>query len=161
MKAVDLIKNGKDIGTVIKELEKLIPHIHLFIMVKDFKGIEASGRISPLAANILRRMAKVGIRPLLALKNGKFSPAGIKARAKDIPTALFKHFERQIKKLKQEDKKIRAAIVHGDDPEGAQRLKEMIEKEFKNTEVAFINIMDNVLGGPAGPDALVLGWCEI
>jgi len=87
-------------------------------------------------------------------------PAGIKAGAKDIPTALFKKFETGMKKLR-EDKQIRVIITHGDDLEGAQRLEEMIKKDFQNAEVAFINIINNVVGGPTGPNTLAIAWSEI
>jgi len=160
LRAIDLIKDGKEAQEIAKELERLVPQIHLFVILKDPKWLEASGRISHLVANLLRRMARADIRPFLTFKNGRLVPAGIKAGAKDTPTALFRKFETEMKKLK-EDRRIRATITHGDDLEGAQRLKEMIEKEFKNTEVAFINILDNVVGGPTGPDTLAIAWFEI
>jgi len=37
----------------------------------------------------------------------------------------------------------------------------MVEKEFKNIEVAFINIVNDIVGAITGPDTLVLTWCEI
>ena len=52
-------------------------------------------------------------------------------------------------------------ITHGDDLAGATRLKEMIEKELPNTEIAFLNIIDNILGTLTGPDIILIGWCEI
>jgi len=106
-------------------------------------------------------MAKVGIRPVLAIKNGVLVPTGLKTGAKDISTGLFKQFEMDIKKLKMEGKKIKTVITHGDDLEGAERLKGMIEKEFKNIETAFVNILNNVVGAPAGPNAITLAWCEM
>jgi len=36
-----------------------------------------------------------------------------------------------------------------------------IEKGVPTIEVAFINLIDNVLGVLLGPDALILAWCEI
>ena len=160
LKAIDLIQEGKEIKEIIKELEEFVPQIHLYIMFEDPKWIEASGRISHLVANLMRGMAKAGIRPVLALKNGVLGPAGLKAGAKDIPTGLFKQFETDIKKLKIEDKKIKAVITHGDDLEAAGRLKEMIEKKFGNVEIVFVNILNNVVGAAVGPDALTFGWCE-
>jgi len=160
LKTIDLIEDRKEAEEIAKELEKLVPQIHLFVILKDPKWLEASGRISHLVANLLRRMAQVGIRPLLTFKNGRLVPAGIKAGAKDIPTALFKKFETGMKKLR-EDKQIRVIITHGDDLEGAQRLEEMIKKDFQNAEVAFINIINNVVGGPTGPNTLAIAWSEI
>ena len=161
LKAIDLIDQGKEIKEIVKELEEFVLKIHFYIMFDDPKWIEASGRISHLVASLMRGMAKVGIRPVLAIKNGVLVPTGLKTGAKDISTGLFKQFEMDIKKLKMEGKKIKTVITHGDDLEGAERLKGMIEKEFKNSEVLFLNIINNVVGAPAGPNTIALAWCEM
>jgi len=106
-------------------------------------------------------MEKIGLRPMLGIKNGVIKAFGIKTRAKDIPTALFNEFREKTKKILSQNKKIRIAITHGDNLEAAQRLKEMIGEELKGVEVTFINLIDNVLGVLVGPDALVLAWSEI
>lgn len=160
LKAIDLIGQGKEIEEIIKELEELIPQVRLYGIFEDPKWLEASGRISSAIANWFRRMQKIGVRPILGIKKGVMKPVGIKAGAKDIPTALFRQFEAKTKKLRNQNKKIRVAITHGDDSEGAQRLKEMIEKELEGVEVAFINLIDDVLGVLVGPDAFVLAWSE-
>lgn len=160
LKAIDLIEQGKDIEEIVKELEKFIPQVRLYGIFEDPKWLEASGRISSALANWFRRMQKIRLRPILGIKKGVMKAIGIKAGAKDIPTALFHQFEAKTKKLRNQGKKIRVAITHGDDLEGAQRLKEMIEKELEGVEVAFINLIDNVLGVLVGPDALVLAWSE-
>lgn len=161
LKAADLIKTGKEAKEIVLELENFTQKIHCHLMVDDPKWLEASGRISPLIANLIREMSKAGIRPLLTFKNGKLTPGGIKIKAKDIPSTLFKQFEAETKKLRAESKKIRITITHGDDWQGANRLKEMIEKESKDNEMVFVNIMDNIIGAPTGPNTLVLAWCEI
>lgn len=159
-KTIDLIESDKEIEEILKELERFVFQIHLYLILEDPKWLEASGRISNLVANLLRRMIKVGIRLVLTFKKGKLVPAGIKTGAKDIPTALFKQFEAHMKKLRG-GKKVRVVITHGDDLKGAQRLKEMIEAEFKEAKIVFINIINNIVGGVTGPNTLVLAWCEI
>ncbi len=161
LKAIELIESGGEINEIVKELGEFIPQVHCYVMFKDPKWIEASGRISHLIATLMRELGKRGIRPVMTFKEGALKPTGLKAGAKDIPVGLFKQFETETEKLRKEGKKIRVAITHGDDLEGAQRLKEMIEKEPKNVEVVFLNILDNIIGALAGPDALTLSWCEI
>ena len=161
LKAIDLINEGEDVEEIIKELEKLIPRVRLYGMLEEIKWLEASGRISHTLANWVRRMQKIGFRPIIGIKKGVIKSIGIKAGAKDIPTALFHQFEAKTKQFRNRGKKIRVAITHGDNFEGAQRLKELIEKNLKNTEVVFINLIDNVLGVLVGPDTLILAWCEI
>ena len=160
LKTIDLIEENKTIEEIIKELEDFIFQIRLIAMVEDPKWLEASGRISHTLADWVNKMQKIGFRPILGIKKGLIKAIGIKAGAKDIPIALFRDFEAKTKKLRNQRKKIRAAITHGDDLEGAQRLKKMIEEELKGVEVAFINLVDNVLGILVGPNALILAWCE-
>ncbi|MDD2697027.1 MAG: DegV family protein [Candidatus Pacebacteria bacterium] len=161
LKAIGLMEQGKTAEEIAKELEEFVPQVHFYVIFDDPKWIEASGRISHLVASLMRAMAGAGIRPVLAIKNGILTPAGLKTGAKDIPTGIFKQFETDVKKLKKENHKISAIITHGDDLAGAQRLKEMIEKGFPNAKVVFLNIVNNVVGAPAGPDALTFAWCEI
>jgi len=160
IKAIDLIEQRKDIEEIVKELEKFVPQIYLYGIVEDPKWLESLGRISHTLANWVRRMQKIGVRPIIGIKKGVIKAIGIKAGAKDISVALFHQLEAKTKKLRNQGKKIRVAITHGDDLEGARRLKEMIEKELKGVEVAFINLIDNVLAVLGGPDALILAWFE-
>jgi DegV family protein with EDD domain len=160
LKAVDLVKRGKGVEEIIRELEEFVPQIHLYAMIEETKWLEASGRVSSTLANWMRRMQKIGVRPIIGIKKGIAASIGIKAGAKDIPTGLFHQFGAKTKKLRSQGKKIRVAITHGDNLKRAQKLKEMVEKETKNTEVVFINLIDNVLGVLVGPDALALAWSE-
>ena len=161
LKAIDLISTGKNILEIVKELEEFIPKVHLLVMLEDVKWLEASGRISSLVANLIRGMAKIGIRPLMSFKEGALVPASLKIRAKEITDVLFRQFDKESEKSRQAGKKIRVVITHGDYPEGARRLKEKVEKEFAGVEVAFINIINNVIGAPTGPNTLAFAWCEI
>jgi len=160
LKAVDLIEQGKEIRDIKKALEELVPRVSVFVMFENPKYIEASGRISSLIATLLKQAIKLGIRPLLTFKDGLLVPAGMKVGAKDIPTALFKTFQKEVKKKKQEGENIKIIITHADDLEGANRLKRMIEEEFGNAKVIAIHIVDDILGTLTGFDTLILGWCK-
>ena len=78
-----------------------------------------------------------------------------------IPDILFREFQKETEKSRGKGNKMRVAITHGDDPKGAQKLKEMIEEECNNTEVALLNIINNVVGAPTGPNTLSCAWCQI
>jgi len=161
LKAIDLIISRKGIEGIIKELDEFVPQVHAFIMFEDPKWLEASGRISHAVANIMRGMARLGIRPLLTFKRGTLAPVGLRTKAKEIAAVLFRQLEKETERSRKEGKRIRIAITHGDDLEGAQRLREMAEKEFTNIEVAFISIINDVVGSATGPDTLSFAWCEI
>lgn len=161
LKAAELIAGEeKKIEEIFKEIESFRSKIILRGILKDPKWLEASGRISSVVANLVRKMEKINFRPILGIKNGVIKAVGIKRRAKDVPTALFNEFKEKTEKLVKERKKIKVAITHGDNLEMANDLKEMIENEFPATKIVFINLIDNVLGVLLGPDSLVLAWSE-
>lgn len=160
-KAVELVEQEKSLEEILKELENFIHKVHLYALLEDPKRLEASGRISPMLANWIRKAQKIGVRPLIGVKEGKITAIGIRVGAKDIPTALFNELENKTKKLREQGQKIRVAITHCDNLERAQRLKEMIEKNLENIEIAFVNLVDNVLGALLGPDALALAWTPV
>lgn len=159
LKAASLIERGFKIKEILENLKKSIPKTHLIFVLKDPERLEASGRIPHIFASFLRAMQKIGIKLLLGIRNGKIKPIGIKKGVKDIASALFEEFEVKISKLKP-DKIIKVAITHAQNLKEAMKLKEMIEK-IKNTEISFINLIGNILGGLAGPGAIALAWQEI
>ena len=161
LRVIDLIKSGKGVEEILKNLEKFIPQVRLFALLGDPKWLEASGRISSILANWIRKFQKIGIRPLIGIKEGKISAIGIKTGVKDVPTALFRELEEKTKILRKQGRKIRLAITHGDNLKEAQQLKEMIEKELENIEIAFVNLVDDILGTILGPDVLILAWAPI
>ena len=161
LKAVDLIKAGKEAEEIVKELNEFTKKIHLVVILEDPKWLEASGRISPTLANWIRRVAKIGVRPLIGVKKGIIKAIGIKTGVKDIPSALFDEFESKTRKQRKEGKKVRVAIVHCLNLEGAQKLKEIIEAKLPDVEIAFVNWVDRVIGSIVGPGSLALAWCEI
>ena len=160
LKAIELIERGEEAEDIVSKIKEMIPRVHFYIMFNDPKWIEASGRVSHLVAGLMRGMAKAGIRPVLVIKDGVIVPAGLKSGVKDMSTGLFKQFEKDIKNMGIGGKKIKAVITHGDDLAEAGRLKKMIEEKFGSTEIIFINMVNDVVGAIAGPDALTLAWCE-
>jgi DegV family protein with EDD domain len=161
LKAIDLVSSEKGVEEIVKGLEEFVPQVHAFVMFEDPKWLEASGRISHIVANVMRGMAKMGIRPLLTFKKGALVPAGLRTKARDTAGVLFRQLEKDTEMVRKTGGRIRIAITHGDTPEEAQRLREMAEKELENIEVAFISIINDVVGSVTGPNTLSFAWCEI
>ncbi|UCE98108.1 MAG: DegV family protein [Dehalococcoidia bacterium] len=161
LKAKRLMKKDKSIHDIFEELKQSVSKVHLYIMFKDSKWMAASGRVSPVITRVVQGMAKIGIRPVLTIKNGEFVMSGLRARAKDLSTTLYKQVAKDTEQVRQLGKRIQIAITHGDDIESAKRLRELIEKELENVEVAFTNIINNVVGAPAGPGTLAVAWHAI
>jgi DegV family protein with EDD domain len=161
LKAVEYIETKNlDAEQIVEKLENLKSKVFLKIIFKDPKWVETAGRMSALMANWIRRGQKMGLRPLIGMKKGVLKSAGLKTGAKDMVVALLKEVKGKTKKLQEQNKEIKIIIVHGDNLPAAQRLKELLEKEVKGARVIFINLVNDIVGSIAGPDALALAWIE-
>jgi len=160
LKAVELIENDYKIEEIVKILKEFIPKVHLIGMIEDPKWLEAGGRMTHALANLVRQMAKIGMRPLLGLKDGVVTSVALKMRAKDRPTALFREFEKEIEEGRKSGKKIRGAITHADNLTDAQRLKGMVEKGFPDIKITFLHLISAVIGAHVGPGSLIFAWYE-
>ena len=160
LRAIELIQEQREIEEIIEELKNLIPKIHTYLLFEDPRWIEAIGRISSSQANWIRRMKKMGIRPITEIKNGVLTKGGFSIFTKDIPEALFKKIEKESKKFRKAGKKIRVIITHADNPGGAEELKKML-KEKIGAEVPFVNLVCTLVGSRLGPGSLLAGWHEI
>ncbi|MFH1643376.1 MAG: DegV family protein [Patescibacteria group bacterium] len=158
LKAVELIKQGRTAEEVIAGLNQLLLNLRTFIVFENLKWLEKSGRISSLASTIASKMAQSGIRPLMSFVEGKLKPVGVKMGVKEVAQALFLQFKKENEVINLEGKTIKIAIAHGDDMEGAQKLKRLIEEGFPQANVLFINMLHDLIGTIAGPNTLAVAW---
>jgi len=159
IKAAQLVQEGKkNFEEIVKTLKEFISEIHLFGMLGDPKWLEAGGRLPHTLASLLRQMAKVGMRPLIGTKEGLVKIVALRMKAKDVPSALFDQFKIEAKEKIENGKNIIIGISHADNLEGAKKLKAKIEKEFKNVKIAFLSLVDPIVGVHGGPDTLLLSW---
>jgi len=155
LKAIELIQEQRGVSEIIQELKNTIPNIYVYVFLKDPKWLEWGGRISHSQANWIRRLQKIGVRPLLGIKDGVVEQIGFRFGVK----AIFKEIETKSKKVRKNGKKIRVVITHCDNLEEAEKLKDIL-KNIK-AEVSFINLTGSVVGVHVGPGALIAGWTEI
>ena len=155
LKAIELIQEQRGVSEIIQELKNTIPNIYVYVFLKDPKWLEWGGRISHSQANWIRRLQKIGVRPLLGIKDGVVEQIGFRFGVKEI----FKEIETKSKKVRKNGKKIRVVITHCDNLEEAEKLKDIL-KNIK-AEVSFINLTGSVVGVHVGPGALIAGWTEI
>ena len=158
LKAIELIQEQREINEVIEELKKLIPKTHLYAILEDPKWLEAGGRMSKSQANWIRRIKKINLHPLVTIKDGVVTKAGI-IFARDTAEALFKKIGKESQKARKEGKRIRIIIGHADNPEGAEKLRQRL-KEIK-AEVPFISLASPVVCSHTGPGTLLAGWMPI
>jgi DegV family protein with EDD domain len=154
--AIELIQEQ----TPLEEIESKIKdtETNFFAALDDPKWLENGGRLSHSQAKWIRRLSKIGIRPLLTIKEGKIEKGGIVFGSKDIATAIFKKIKSSSAKAREEGK-IRVVINHCDNEEEAQKLKDKL-KEIK-VEVAYSSLVSPVIGVHVGPGAVIAAWSKI
>jgi DegV family protein with EDD domain len=155
IKAYEALEEGKSTEETFQYLETLLPKTFLFAMLESPKWLEAGGRLSHTVAVILTQMQKIGMRPILSMKDGVIKPANLRMQAKDTAEALFKQFEEITKKPFSENKACRVAISHADNLEGAQKLRSLIEEKYPQVKVEFISITSMVIGCHVGPGTVM------
>jgi DegV family protein with EDD domain len=158
LRAIELIQEQREIEEIIEELKKLIPKTQTYVIFADPKGPEFIGRITKSQANWIRRMKKMGIQPVMKIKNGILTKGGM-VFAKDEPEALFKKIKKESEKDRKSGKKIRVIINHADNLEGAKKLKGLL-KEI-GAEVSFISEGPPIICAVTGPGTLISAWQPI
>lgn len=156
LRTIELIQEQREIAEIIGELKNLIPKTYLYLIFENPKGIESIGRITKSQANWVRRMKKLGLHPLMELKNGVIGKGGI-VWARDMSEALFKKVFKASKKERKLGKKIRVIINHADNLEGAEKLKALLKKEI-GAEISFISEGPPIICAVLGPGTLIAAW---
>jgi DegV family protein with EDD domain len=155
IRAAEMIEEGKSGEEIAESLKALLPQTFLFGMLESPKWLEAGGRINHAMAVILTQMQKIGMRPILSVKDGVIKPANLKMQAQDTANALFKQMESVVKKPLSEGKKCRVGISHADNLEQAQRLRKLIEENYPEIKIEFISVTSPVIGCHVGPGTLI------
>lgn len=161
IKACELSERGEEIEKIVEAVTNYVPKTYFFGMTENPNQMEAGGRISHALAVILTQMQKIGMRPVLHMKDGEVKPANLRIHAKDIAEALLKQFEDVTKKGIQEGKNYRVAISHADNIEKANELRSLLLEKFKDKiKVDFISMTGPFIGAHVGPGTLMCTMLE-
>ncbi|MDO8424449.1 MAG: DegV family protein, partial [bacterium] len=159
LKAIELIQEGKGIKEVLEKLNSLIPQVYTYLAFEDPKWVESIGRITKSQASWIRRMKKIRLHPLMRFKEGLIVKSGI-VWAKDTPEALFKKIADDSKRARNNNKKIRLVINQADNPQGAERLKELLKQKLE-AEVSFVSEGPAIICAGLGPGSILAAWVPI
>jgi fatty acid-binding protein DegV len=106
-------------------------------MIESLIGLKRSRLSHPIAV-LLEQMQKIGMRPLLSIIDGVIKPANLKMQAKDTANALFKQIVELVKEPLAQGKKISIGISHSDTLFEAEKLKDLIIKNFPEIKIEFL-----------------------
>ncbi len=152
-KAVMLKESGKTIEEVVEWMEANKLHVCHNFTPMDLFHLYRGGRVSKTAA-ILGTM--INVKPILHVDNeGRLIPINkVRGRKKSLIT-LVDNMEKQIGSYVEENKRDGVFIGHGDTPEDAQFVADLIKERF-GIESFLIDYVGPVIGAHTGPGILAL-----
>lgn len=148
-KAAQMAKEGKSKEEILKMLDFYIRHIEHIFTVDNIEYLFRGGRVT-------RTQAFVGgllnIKPILDIpEDGTLQPREKVRGRKKVLTRMIEIMEERAGYADLKNQVI--GINHGDDIEGAMKLKGMIEEKFGCTNF-IINVIGCAIGAHSGPGTL-------
>jgi DegV family protein with EDD domain len=148
--AAKLAKEGKSKEEILKAIEFYKENIEHIFTVDDIEYLFRGGRVS-------RTQAFVGgllnIKPVLHVDNGKLVPLEKVRGRNKVYKKMLDIMEERTKEANLKEQVI--GITHGDDIEGAMKLKDLITEKF-GCETFLINIIGASIGAHSGPGTLAI-----
>jgi DegV family protein with EDD domain len=146
-KAVELVKEGKDISAIAREIEGIKKKVIHSIVVDDLNHLKRGGRVSGAVAAV---GSLLNIKPTLKIdEEGKVVACEkIKGRKRAI-----KHLLSEVKEKAVNIEEQSIFICNADCLEDAEDLKKMILQETNAKDVV-INNIGSVIGSHGGPGTL-------
>lgn len=152
--AAKLAKEGKSKDEILEAIDFLKNSIQHIFTVDDIEYLFRGGRVS-------RTQAFVGgilnIKPILHVEDGKLIPLE-KIRGKNkVYKTMLDIMEKRSKGV--DLKKQIIGITHGDDIEGAEKLKGLISERF-GVDKFLINTIGAAIGAHSGPGTLAIFFLD-
>lgn len=150
LEAAKLAKAGADVETILEKVKLAKESIDHIFTVDDIEYLYRGGRVSRTSA-VLGGM--LNIKPILEVKQGKLVPLEkIRGKNKVLPRMVELMGERSVDK---DFTDATICITHGDDLEGALKLKSMIEEKY-GAKNFIINMIGATIGAHSGPGTIAL-----
>lgn len=147
-KAAQLAKQGKSKKEIVEAVRLYSKHMEHVFTVDDLEYLYRGGRISRTSA-VLGGI--LHIKPIINVEDGKLVPI---EKTRGRKKAIRRLIELVGERGKNLEKQI-LAISHGDIPDEAQEVKEMLMEKYKCKDV-IINTIGCVIGAHVGPGTLAL-----
>ena len=145
-KAAKMAQEGKSKEEILNVINHDKDHMEHIFTVDNLEYLRRGGRVSRTAAIV---GGLLNIKPILDVQEGKLEPLEEKRGRTKVMERIIEIMEERGSNL---DRQI-IAISHGDDLEGAQKLKNMIQNKFK-PQGYIINMIGSAIGAHSGPGTL-------
>lgn len=150
LQAAKLAKEGKDKEEILKAVEFYKENMEYIFTVDDIEYLFRGGRVSRVQAFV---GGLLNIKPILNVEDGKLVPIEKVRGRQKVFKAMLDMMEERAKNADLKEQLI--CITHGDDLEGALKLKELIQEKF-GAESFIINIIGAAVGAHSGPGTIAL-----
>ncbi len=150
-KAHEGYKAGKSIEEIMADIEFIRDNNHIYFAVSNLKFLIKNGRLSN-AAGFMANMLK--IKPLLEIdKEGAVvSIEKIRTFSKAVDRVIEKFLD------ETEGKDIEAFIVHANNPETADYIREQVESARPELGKIKDYLLTPAVGAHSGPKAITIGY---
>ncbi|SFJ65004.1 EDD domain protein, DegV family [Halobacillus dabanensis] len=148
LRAAELAQKGATYKEILEIGRYHAHHMEHIFTVDDLEYLQRGGRVSKAAAFV---GGLLNIKPLLHMENGQLIPLEKIRGSKKVLKRMIEVMDERGSNLKDQ----RIAISHGDDLERAEKLAEMIQKEF-GTEQIHIDFVGATIGAHSGPGTIAL-----
>ncbi len=150
LKASQMAKEGKSKEEILKTIEFYKKNMEHIFTVDNIEYLFRGGRVSKTQAFV---GGLLNIKPILNVDDGNLVPIE-KARGRNKAfKCMLDIIEDRSKNV--DLKKQLIGITHGDDLEGALKIKELISERFGTTEY-MINTIGAAIGAHSGPGTIAL-----
>ncbi|WP_025725566.1 DegV family protein [Acholeplasma granularum] len=152
-KALELVKEGKDVQTIVETLNNLREKVQIYVLVDTLKYLVKNGRLSA-AAGLIGTLLK--IKPLLKIMDdGSLKPY---EKIRTTTKAQKRIIEIILEETK--NKNVEFYIAYTTNLDKAKQLEEEIKTERPDAKITLMPLTP-VVGAHAGPGTLGLGYFEI
>ncbi len=146
--AAELSAQGRSKEEIAEASKRMAGQMEHLFTVDDLEYLYRGGRVGRSAALI---GGLLNIKPLMHVADGKLVPLEKIRGRKKVLQRMLELMEQRGTRLEEQT----IGIVHGDDPEAASQLKEMIEHRFGCRRFV-INTLGSTIGAHAGPGTLAV-----
>lgn len=146
--AAKAAREGASMEDILKLTDFLVQNMDHIFTVDDIEYLYRGGRVSKTSA-VLGGM--LNIKPVLEVREGKLGPID-KVRGKQrVLKRLLELMEERSIDADLSNRKV--FIFHGDDPEAAEKVREMITEKF-GVKDFYTGLIGAVIGAHTGPGTL-------
>jgi DegV family protein with EDD domain len=147
-KAAKMVKEGKNKEEIVKVIKHHKEHMEHIFTVDNLEYLRRGGRISRTAAFV---GGLLNIKPILHVEDGELVPLEEKRGRKKVLDRIIELMKERGENLDQQI----IGISHGDDLEGAKKLKRMIQNNFR-PQGYIVNMIGSAIGAHSGPGTLAV-----